>query len=214
MRLDKDRRKRKDVSIDDISELLHRLTSSSSLSGRYDGKANESGEGQPFDDPFHELFIFCIVFNRFVELFRYSTLIWRLCVEFRLEMSLYFWNQVRRPLLTALIGVWIARRLSKYFKDEFNEALVQSYEDIVRCAQPFQFEFRWIDKEINIIVIMRRLLSVYSNTPMQVTNCGQNSWLRHRAHCNGLTTVCTLQRLRVQRFDNLNSRSRSWKKKN
>jgi hypothetical protein len=49
--------RRTDMQIGHISRLLKRLTG---CSGRYDDNSIET-----FTDPFHELFIYCIIFNRF-----------------------------------------------------------------------------------------------------------------------------------------------------
>lgn len=42
-------------------------------------------------------------------------------------MAHYFWNECRNPLLTALIGAWIAKRLGDSFQNKFKEELVNSY---------------------------------------------------------------------------------------
>ncbi len=107
------------LQLEHVSKLMQRLT----CSQRYDTPV------ETYDDPFHELFIYCVIFNRYVDI----TKICNQIIFYRSEMALYFWNQCRRPLLTALIGVWIGQRLRKYFqKNKFNESLVNSFAHISR----------------------------------------------------------------------------------
>jgi hypothetical protein len=55
-----DRKRRKELTIDNVSKLLQTFTSTSL---RYN---NENIEETTFEDPFHELFIYSIIFNRFL----------------------------------------------------------------------------------------------------------------------------------------------------
>ncbi|VDM40999.1 unnamed protein product [Toxocara canis] len=83
---------------------------------------------QSFDDPFHELIIYAVFLGR--------------C-----EMGIYFWEQTDRPLLSALVAVWLAHCLRKYFQKRFNETMAKSYA---------QIESLFEEKAIGLLEIARR----------------------------------------------------------
>uniref|UniRef100_A0A914VKZ2 Uncharacterized protein n=1 Tax=Plectus sambesii TaxID=2011161 RepID=A0A914VKZ2_9BILA len=91
----------RDITLTDVSNLIKQLTG---CAARYD--KDQLPENC---DPFHELIIYAILFNRS-------------------EMALYFWNHCQRPLMTALIGTWLSNCLLMHFDRKRDEGCAKEFK--------------------------------------------------------------------------------------
>uniref|UniRef100_A0A914VQG5 TRPM SLOG domain-containing protein n=1 Tax=Plectus sambesii TaxID=2011161 RepID=A0A914VQG5_9BILA len=98
----------RNITLTDVSNLIKELTG---CPARYD-----KDQLPKHCDPFHELIIYAILFNRS-------------------ELALYFWNYCQRPLMTALISTWLSDRLVKKFDRKRDESCAR---DFLEMKQAFE----------------------------------------------------------------------------